>query len=56
MKPALQVVKLQQQSSMLLPASGTPQVTSVSSNADIDFTDEGSDGEARGKRRNFWDE
>ena len=56
MKPALQVVKLQQQSSMLLPASGTPKVTSVYSNADIDFADEGSDGEARGKRRNFWDE
>lgn len=55
MKPALQVVKLQQQSSMLL-GSTNPKVKSVSSNADIDFADEGSDGEARGKRRNFWDE
>lgn len=55
MKPALQMVKLQQ-SSMLLSGSGIPKVKSVSSNADIDFADGGSDGEARGKRRNFWDE
>lgn len=55
MKPALQVVKLQQQSSMLLPAS-TPKVKSVQNDVDITFTDEGYDGEARAKRRNLWDE
>lgn len=55
MKPALQMVKLQQQSSMLLPAS-TSKVTSVQNDVDITFTDEGYDGEARAKRRNLWDE
>ena len=55
MKPALQMVKLQQQSGMLLPAS-TPKVTSVQNDVDITFTDEGCDGEARAKRRNLWDE
>lgn len=58
MKPVMQVVKMQQQSSMLLPGSGssTNRVKSVSSNADFTFSEEGSDGDARIKRRSLWDE
>lgn len=57
MKPALQMVKLQQQSGMLLSGSpGLTKVKSVQNDVDITFTDEGYDGEARAKRRNLWDE
>ena len=57
MKPALQMVKLQQQSSMLLPGSpGKTNVKSVQNDVDMTFNDEGYDGEARAKRRNLWDE